>query len=484
VEFGVFLLVINIFATLVIWRHPSQTERHASSFDAVKTLAASQGSVLLQICQLWPIMSGLSTTESEGSGMWEMPYIQALQLSFQSFKESLTLQCYYDGAIVRWIFAILSPILPLLVILACLTLEIYDRGMGIGTALKALTLVYIGGASACSELFRCQTVDANGDELPVESHFRKYLPNVGCEAVPDVDAVAYGAAFCYGVVIPTCLLYLYVKQQVQTQQVRACFAAALFREKELNISWQKVEIADSKTETQRHLVASATAYVSVLFRGRVRMKISGGNVIVTPVEGQHTTNELGEMELATLMDSKNAQQAAAVRCRAIAEMLTERCILQEAEADRVLAGAKNIFAKYALARNIWMEILLKLSAVALVTLIEVVRNEAVVKLCLGVTVATAGIVSLAQPYLQPQINGLQCICLACLSATAVGFAFNQKWLSRGALCLPFVFAAWQLRRPDSPEMLAVRLWEEVDSQLSKLQKGEEIEVMVETFSFL
>ena len=39
-------------------------------------------------------------------------------------------------------------------------------------------------------------------------------------------------------------------------------------------------------------------------------------------------------------------------------------------------------------------------------------------------------------------------------------------------------------RPDSPEMLAVRLWEEVDSQLSKLQKGEEIEVMVETFSFL
>lgn len=73
------------------------------------------------------------------------------------------------------------------------------------------------------------------------------------------------------------------------------------------------------------------------------------NVIVTPVEGQHRTNELnelGEMELATLMDSKNAQQAAAVRCRAIAEMLAERCILQEAKADRVLTGAKSIFAKY------------------------------------------------------------------------------------------------------------------------------------------
>ena len=117
----------------------------------------------------------------------------------------------------------------------------------------------------------------------------------------------------------------------------------------------------------------------------------------------------------------------------------------------LLAGQGSIhsfcyLSRYALARNIWMEILLKLSAVALVTLIEVVRNEAVVKLCLGVTVATAGIVSLAQPYLQPQINRLQCICLACLSATAVGFAFNKRWLSRAALCLPFVFAAWQLRR--------------------------------------
>ena len=280
---GVFLLIISIIVTLVtlvISRRPSQTDpRNASSFDAVKTLAASQGSVLLQICQLWPIMSGLSTIQSEGSGMWEMPYVEALQLSFQSFKESLTLQCYYDGTIVRWIFALVSPIIPLLVILACLTLESYDRGMGIGTALKALTLVYIGGASACSELFRCQTVDANGDKLPVEFHFRKYLPNLGCETVPDVDAVAYGTAFCYGVLIPTCLLYLYVKQQVQTQQVRTCFAAALFSEKEINISWQKiVEYTDSKKETQRHLVASATAYVSVLFRGRVRMKISGSKL--------------------------------------------------------------------------------------------------------------------------------------------------------------------------------------------------------------
>ena len=50
------------------------------------------------------------------------------------------------------------------------------------------------------------------------------------------------------------------------------------------------------------------------------------------------------------------------------------------------------------------------------------------------------------------------------------------------MCFASLFC--NIWRPDSPEMLAVRLWEEVDSQLSKLQKGEEIEVMVEAFSFL
>ena len=111
-----------------------------------------------------------------------------------------------------------------------------------------------------------------------------------------------------------------------------------------------------------------------------------------------------------------------------------------------------------------MEILLKMSAVALVTLIEVVRNEAVVKLCLGVTVGTAAIISLAQPYLQPQINRLQCTCFVCLSATAVGFAFNQRWLSRAALFLPFVFAAWQLRRHPDGKGERVKPYSKIGSQ--------------------
>ena len=69
-----------------------------------------------------------------------------------------------------------------------------------------------------------------------------------------------------------------------------------------------------------------------------------------------------------------------------------------------------------MARNLWMEILLKLAAVALVSVVETSQSGVALKQCLGVTLATTATVSLAQPYLQPQINRLQ---------TASGWIFNM-----------------------------------------------------------
>lgn len=142
-----------------------------------------------------------------------------------------------------------------------------------------------------------------------------------------------------------------------------------------------------------------------------------------------------------------------------------------------------ICLRYSLSQNLWMEILMKLAAVALVTVVEIAKNRAL-NLCIGITLATAATISLAQPYLQPQINRLHSVCFTSLSIAAVGFAFGQMWLSRVALLLPFLVAAWQLLKPDSSEMLAVRVWQEIEPQLSKLQRGEEIEVVAETFSVL
>ena len=179
--------------------------------------------------------------------------------------------------------------------------------------------------------------------------------------------------------------------------------------------------------------------------------------------------------------------ATTLKCRSISEMLMERCILEEVEdSDRILAGAKQLLLKYAQGSYLCMEILLKLAAVAVVTivsLVQTVQDESAVKLCVGVTLATAATIGLAQPYLQPQLNSLQVVCFTSLSISGLGFARGQVWLSQIALFLPFIVAGWQLMTPDSSQSLAVRLWNETKQQIPKMQKGEEIEVMAETFTF-
>ena len=179
--------------------------------------------------------------------------------------------------------------------------------------------------------------------------------------------------------------------------------------------------------------------------------------------------------------------ATTLKCRSISEMLMERCILEKVEdSDRVLAGSKQLLLKYAQGSYLWMEILLKLAAVAVVTivsLVQAVQDESAVKLCVGVTLATAATIGLAQPYLQPQLNSLQVVCFSSLSISGLGFACGEVWLSQIALFLPFIVAGWQLMTPDSSQSLAVRLWNEAKQQIPKMQKGEEIEVIAETFTF-
>ena len=176
--------------------------------------------------------------------------------------------------------------------------------------------------------------------------------------------------------------------------------------------------------------------------------------------------------------------ATTLKCRSISEMLMERCILEEVQdSDRILAGAKQLLLKYAQGSYLCMEILLKLAAVAVVTLVQTVQDESAVKLCGGVTLATAATIGLAQPYLQPQLNSLQVVCFTSLSISGLGFACGQVWLSQIALFLPFIVAGWQLMTPDSSQSLAVRLWNEAKKQIPKMQKGEEIEVIAEIFTF-
>ena len=61
-----------------------------------------------------------------------------------------------------------------------------------------------------------------------------------------------------------------------------------------------------------------------------------------------------------------------------------------------------------------------------------------------------------------QVNLLQSFCFLCLALATLSFHYGWVWSSRAAFALPFVVVAVQGLRPDSPETLALRLWQDSD----------------------
>ena len=61
-----------------------------------------------------------------------------------------------------------------------------------------------------------------------------------------------------------------------------------------------------------------------------------------------------------------------------------------------------------------------------------------------------------------QVNLLQSFCFLCLALATLSFHYGWIWSSRATFALPFVVTAVQGLRPDSPETLALRLWQDTD----------------------
>jgi len=176
-------------------------------------------------------------------------------------------------------FAVLGPVLPLLVMMVCIFMEQFQKGAGLRTSLKILTLTYIGGAAACSNLLPCQNFDANGIELPESFIFRKHLPSIKCIGGDAsmrfyVDTVAYAAGLFYAIVIPGFLAYLFAKTQFILRPARTSVALASDRH-ELKVTMNKIiDSSDLETDAaERRLVASTMAYIAVVVRGRVRIQL-------------------------------------------------------------------------------------------------------------------------------------------------------------------------------------------------------------------
>ncbi|CAE7867432.1 ERECTA [Symbiodinium necroappetens] len=291
-------------AYLVYSWHPGQwlevqlqTLRQAVFAEGVvgslqQKLLKSQAPVLLQMCQLlsqakrlWVVLAVLaSNKEKEGdeassSRLWELPYMQTLQFAIGNLQELLYLQCYLGGPPVRLALAILTPVLPLALLLCSSGLEVFRRGAGVSAALKVLPIFFIGGASKCFALRSCQRFDAGGEQLE-NFAFLRQLPDLRCEqdvawadSSPEqklVSSVFWPCAICYGILIPCFLFYLYFRQHVLLRYSRVPLQL-MQGGKEQHLA---VGLQDRMLE--RRVVAAAVAYIAMMQQGTVRIQLSGG----------------------------------------------------------------------------------------------------------------------------------------------------------------------------------------------------------------
>jgi len=161
---------------------------------------------------------------------------------------------------------------------------------------------------------------ASKESLPKEFAFRKSLPYIECQNSSPVktlvDVVAYVGTFCYGMVIPLSLLYLYARQHMILKSSRMTVACAsqgdnlkvyLYKLRECALA----KVPNKDDRFTRCLVASAAAYVAVLFHGRARVWLvdDATYIVVKPVTSTHPTEHAAlDVDLLDLLGPEDAQE--------------------------------------------------------------------------------------------------------------------------------------------------------------------------------
>lgn len=456
--------------------------------------------ILLQTCQLWAVLSALSTSHKGNqhgdrlrsladwkANLPELPFIQGISFSLIDVQGAFNFQCLVDGAAARYWMAILSPIVPLILVCVCGVMEMAKPGSGIPKGLLVLSVFFVGGASSCAKLVSCKQYDAGGRDLG-DFAFQELMPSLKCsQLLPEVQGIFFATLLFYVVLIPGFLLYLFVKQHIvlQRNKLLVSFSKPKLEGKEFHFEQIPSQLNDQLAELKdemldRRLVAGAVAYSAMFLEDEVHVNLNATTVTlqVAECESQLFSDLFGVESLETLSadvaDLKRLSDA--LRCRAITEMLMERCVLFERcelalpnERERLLAGARDMLMKYAVCQNVWMEILSKLVAVSLVS---VVRSRDGLQLSLAVTLLMATLVAFLRPYAQAQVNNLHCFCFISLAIAALSFSLRVPALSRAALVLPLLVALGQVWLPESPEGRASRIWQELEPKLLDLQSAD------------
>ncbi|CAK9061744.1 LRR receptor-like serine/threonine-protein kinase FLS2 [Durusdinium trenchii] len=414
--------------------------------------------------------------------------MEVLQFAVVELQGMVNLQCRFDGVVVRSLFALATPVVPLMMLMACAGLECWAPSYGISVALQVLTIFFIGGASGSSKLFNCQRFDGGKVSLG-DYAFHPVFPHLLCSETTGeaawVRGVGTTTAIGYGIIVPAFLAFLLLKQHVAMRPSRTFFAKLKRAHGSTILQIHSIkEIEPQKgVIVAKRLMAAAAAHVAVHVKGEVQLELQDedGSMIVTPLQvhdGAALEDDFSIPDWGDKIDKLVLRQ------HSLMQMLTERILLEDlkdAEFDRVLVGAKRLLCKYATFRDVWMEVLLKLVAAALVS---VVSTKDGLMLSVALMLGMAIIIGVMSPYARPQINTLQSLCFTCLAVSAVGFYQHYKWLSRMALALPFLLLPVQALRPDSAETLALRIYQELENNIDVILKGEPVKVFAQQVRLL
>ncbi|CAE7293660.1 RCH2, partial [Symbiodinium pilosum] len=465
----------------------------------MRPLLAAQGPLLLQLFQLWGLLVSLRQVQGTGTNdkepadsniPWVEEYIQWLQFTAQGFRDATSLECWLGARTANSLTALVGPCVPLALLALCMVPEVVSHGTGVSMALKLLTLLYIGGASNCAALMRCQNVDGGREPLG-DFAFRAVLPDLKCQdPAPLADGIAWICAFCYGLLIPGFLAYLMFKQHMALAPSRRFLTPAKSVGGVIEVWVLPVEESeslqgqDANDEMKtRSLLAAAVAHICICFTGSVRVELRDERLILKSGQEKHEPERL-DLDASSLVWKalQSKSDADLRRCQALARMLMERYVLEDvASSDRVVAGAKELFVKYAACQNVWFEIAMRIVAVALVA---VIGSENGLEFVLGFTLCTAIAVGTFRPFRQHQVNDLQCVCFLCLAIAATGFSKGWLLTPRIALGVPCVVAFIQAFWPDGREALAVRLFKDAETRWSALQRGETVEFSLQSITLL
>ncbi|CAK9004781.1 unnamed protein product, partial [Durusdinium trenchii] len=442
-------------------------------------LVLPQLAVLLQLVQLWsalgPLRRFVNGEEEEQSDAW-LACLEMSQLTASELQRLVALQCRLDGAWVRSLFAIATPVVPLAMLLGCCFIEILSRGTGIQIGLKVLTVLFIGGAAGSAQLLGCQRTDGTG-QAPLESWaFRPLFPQLLCSEAAWVDWLGGACGVCYGVLIPCFLAFLFAKQHLLMLPSKTFTVSCVGGPERVTLKLQDLNDKEGVKEEAKKkiLVAAAAAYVAVHVKKRhAVVDLDEDAATVSLVEDAERVDEYDDADVGLSVDTLVLQaghdasalrQAEIVRYHAMLRMLTERSILagiEAARSDRLMLGAKQLLCKYGSCQFVWLEVCSKLASAALVS---VVSSKDGLWLSVAITLGMALIIGTARPFVQPQVNVLQTTSFACLALAALGFRFCT-WLSRVALAVPVLLLVLSMLRPDSQEALALRLHKELEEKL-------------------